>query len=103
MPAEVEAALVLHPGVREAAVGAQVAGPGSSRLVAWIVPAAPGEAPDPSDLHAALMAAYTGEPDTTSVVSAQFYRDYAGHPVNFAGKVPAFAATSKSPPPMARP
>ena len=43
-----------------------------------------------------LLAAYSGEPDTTPVVTAQFYRDYAGHPVNFAGKVPAFAAASTS-------
>jgi hypothetical protein len=37
-----------------------------------------------------LLAAGTGEPDTTPVVTAQFYRDSAGHPVNFAGRVPAF-------------
>jgi hypothetical protein len=37
-----------------------------------------------------LLAAFTGEPDTTPVVTAQFYRPDAGHPVNFAGKVPAF-------------
>lgn len=41
-----------------------------------------------------LLAAFTGEPDTTPVVTAQFYRDYAGHPVNFAGKVPAFTDAS---------
>ncbi len=41
-----------------------------------------------------LLAAFTGEPDTTPVVTAQFYRDYAGHPVNFAGTVPAFTAAS---------
>ncbi len=39
-----------------------------------------------SKLH--LLAAYTGEPDTTPIVTAQFYRDSAGHPVSFAGKVP---------------
>jgi hypothetical protein len=38
-----------------------------------------------------LLAAFTGEPDTTPIVSAQFYRDSAGHPVTFAGKAPAFA------------
>src|SRR5262249_16316253 len=38
-----------------------------------------------------LLAAFTGEPDTTPVVTAQFFRDNAGHPVNFAGKVPAFS------------
>ena len=37
-----------------------------------------------------LLAAFTGEADTTPVVTAQFYREYAGHPVNFAGQVPAF-------------
>jgi len=41
-----------------------------------------------------LLAAFTGEPDTTPIVTAQFYREYAGHPVNFAGKVPAFTAAS---------
>jgi hypothetical protein len=37
-----------------------------------------------------LLAAFTGEKDTTPVVTAQFYRESAGHPVNFTGKVPAF-------------
>jgi hypothetical protein len=45
-----------------------------------------------SKLH--LLAAFTGEADTTPVVTAQFYREYAGHPVNFAGKVPVFTAAS---------
>lgn len=45
-----------------------------------------------SKLH--LLAAFTGEADTTPIVTAQFYRDYAGHPVNFVGKVPAFGAAS---------
>ncbi len=43
-----------------------------------------------SRLH--LLAAYSGEPDTTPVVTAQFFRDYAGHPVNFAGRVPLSSA-----------
>jgi hypothetical protein len=43
-----------------------------------------------SKLH--LLAAFSGEADTTPVVSAQFYRDYAGHPVNFAGTAPLFSA-----------
>lgn len=42
-----------------------------------------------------LLAAFIGEADTTPVVTAQFYRDYAGHPVNFAGKVPAFTEPVK--------
>lgn len=42
-----------------------------------------------------LLAAFTGEADTTPVVSAQFYRDNAGHPVNFAGKAPAFSTATK--------
>jgi hypothetical protein len=41
-----------------------------------------------------LLAAFTGEADTTPVVTAQFFRDNAGHPVNFTGKVPAFTAAS---------
>lgn len=41
-----------------------------------------------------LLAAFEGEPDTTPVVTAQFYRAGAGHPVNFAARVPAFAAKS---------
>lgn len=39
-----------------------------------------------------LLAAYTGEPDTTPAVGVQFYREYAGHPVNFSGKAPDFTA-----------
>lgn len=39
-----------------------------------------------------LLATYSGEADATPIVTAQFYRDSAGHPVNFAGKVPAFTA-----------
>jgi hypothetical protein len=42
-----------------------------------------------SRLH--LLAAFTGEADTTPIVTAQFFRDYAGHPVSFAGKVPALS------------
>jgi hypothetical protein len=41
-----------------------------------------------------LLAAFTGENDTTPLVTAQFYRDYAGHPVNFTGKVPAFTGAA---------
>jgi hypothetical protein len=39
-----------------------------------------------------LLAAYTGETDTTPTVTVQFYREYAGHPVNFVGRVPTFTA-----------
>jgi hypothetical protein len=42
-----------------------------------------------------LLATFSGEPDTTPIVTAQFYRDNAGHPVNFAGKVPAFSDAFK--------
>jgi hypothetical protein len=45
-----------------------------------------------SKMH--LLAAFSGEADTTPIVTAQFYRDWAGHPVNFTGKVPAFTAAS---------
>jgi hypothetical protein len=41
-----------------------------------------------------LLAAFTGEADTTPTVSAQFFREYAGHPVNFATRAPAFTAAS---------
>lgn len=41
-----------------------------------------------------LLAAYSGEGDTVPAVSAQFYREYAGHPVGFSGKAPAFATKS---------
>jgi hypothetical protein len=37
-----------------------------------------------------LLAAFTGQADTTPTVTVQFYRDYAGHPVNFVGKAQAF-------------
>jgi hypothetical protein len=47
-----------------------------------------------SRLH--LLAAFTGEPDTTPIVTAQFFRPYAGHPVNFAGKAPPFKTSSKT-------
>jgi hypothetical protein len=46
-----------------------------------------------SKLH--LLAAFTGEPDTTPVVTAQFYRASAGHPVNFTGRVPLFSAPAQ--------
>ncbi len=52
-----------------------------------------------SKLH--LLAAFTGEADTTPAVTVQFYRDNAGHPVSFAGKVPAFAAASPATLPVA--
>ena len=42
-----------------------------------------------------LLAAFTGEPDTTPVVTAQFYRADAGHPVNFSGRVPLFTAPAQ--------
>ena len=41
-----------------------------------------------------LLAAYSGEADTVPTVTAQFYREYAGHPVNFSGKAPAFTVKS---------
>lgn len=41
-----------------------------------------------------LLAAFSGEADTTPTVTAQFYRESAGHPVNFASTAPAFAAKS---------
>ena len=44
-----------------------------------------------------LLAAFTGEPDTTPVVTAQFYRADAGHPVNFSGRVPLFTAAGPGP------
>jgi hypothetical protein len=42
-----------------------------------------------------LLAAASGEPDTTPTVTAQFYRDNAGHPVNFAGVAPLFSEPGK--------
>jgi hypothetical protein len=39
-----------------------------------------------------LLAAATGEPDTTSTVTAQFYRDHGGAPVNFVSQAPLFSA-----------
>src|SRR5262249_19123258 len=43
-----------------------------------------------SKLH--LLAAFSGEADTVPLVTAQFYRANAGHPVNFTGRVPLFSA-----------
>lgn len=45
-----------------------------------------------SRLH--LLAAFDGEPDKTPIVSAQFYRPSAGHPVHFSARAPLFTATS---------
>jgi hypothetical protein len=50
-----------------------------------------------------LLAAFTGEPDTTPIVTAQFYREYAGHPINFAAKAPAFTAASATGVPLQLP
>ncbi|MHB0940019.1 MAG: COG1470 family protein, partial [Armatimonadota bacterium] len=41
-----------------------------------------------------LIAAFDGEKDNVPVVTAQFYRPSAGHPMNFAGKAPAYNAKS---------
>ncbi len=46
-----------------------------------------------SKLH--LLAAFTGQPDSTPIVTAQFYRASAGHPVNFACRVPLFTAPTQ--------
>jgi hypothetical protein len=43
-----------------------------------------------------LLAAYSGEPDTTPVVTAQLYRDQAGFPASFAGRVPLFSAPGQA-------
>lgn len=45
-----------------------------------------------------LLAAASGDADTTPVVTAQFYRANAGHPVNFAARAPAFTATGTGQP-----
>lgn len=42
-----------------------------------------------------LLAAFSGEPDTTPIVTAQFYRANSGAPVNFAGTAPLFSAPSE--------
>jgi hypothetical protein len=42
-----------------------------------------------------LLASFSGEADTTPIVTAQFYRPNAGHPVNFAGKAPLFSAAGQ--------
>src|SRR5262249_45121932 len=46
--------------------------------------------PNGQDTKLHLLARFSRAADTTPVVTAQFYRDIAGHPVNFAAKVPAF-------------
>jgi hypothetical protein len=41
-----------------------------------------------------LLAASSGEPDTTPTVTAQFYRPQAGAPINFTGDVPVYSTAS---------
>jgi amino acid adenylation domain-containing protein len=53
-PGEIEAALLGHPGVREATAGVHVDAAGEKRLVAWFVPE--GEAPVAAELRDALRA-----------------------------------------------
>jgi amino acid adenylation domain-containing protein len=50
-PGEVEAALRAHPAVREVVVAPRADASGERRLVAWLVPAAPGGAPAPAELR----------------------------------------------------
>ena len=47
-----------------------------------------------SKLH--LLAAFDGEPDKTPIVSVQFYRPSAGHPMHFSTRVPLFTARSEA-------
>lgn len=52
-PGEIETALVMHPGVRQAVVTARANGSGDSRLVAYVVPA-DGATPTPAELRNSL-------------------------------------------------
>ncbi|WP_229402854.1 non-ribosomal peptide synthetase [Micromonospora okii] len=53
-PAEVEAALLTHPGVRQAVVTARLDGAGSTSLVGYVVPDGTGPVTDPRQLRAFL-------------------------------------------------
>ncbi|HEX2094523.1 MAG TPA: non-ribosomal peptide synthase/polyketide synthase, partial [Longimicrobiaceae bacterium] len=55
-PGEVEAALLRHPGVRDAVVVARGDGAGEARLVGYAVAAEPGAAPSAGELRAHLQA-----------------------------------------------
>lgn len=51
--------------------------------------------------HLHLLAAFEDAPDTTPVLTAQFYRPSAGHPVNFETRIPAFSAPAPAVEPAA--
>ncbi|MDF3293283.1 non-ribosomal peptide synthetase [Streptomyces silvisoli] len=67
-PGEIEAALLRHAGVREAVVVVREDEPGRQRLVGYVTPADPEDAPEPARLRAAIAAALPAHMVPSAVV-----------------------------------
>ncbi|MTE22328.1 amino acid adenylation domain-containing protein [Streptomyces sp. TRM43335] len=67
-PGEIEAALLHHPGVREAVVVVREDEPGRRRLVGYVTPDEPERAPEPGELRSALAAALPAHMVPSAVV-----------------------------------